>query len=128
MLAQAPAPNDTPHAVLPVQHFIKGRQTGGTECIHRSRDMGCEFATPAIDPDALVWQRRDPLPMLDVPLEEIVSFLVELGKQLNFDTNDLLRESFAGMCRVSALGPRILENCYRDMAFMFERDVPGSPN
>ena len=123
MLAQAPAPNDTPHAVLPVQHFIKGRQTGGTECIHRSRDMGCEFATPAIDPDALVWQRRDPLPMLDVPLEEIVSFLVELGKQLNFDTNDLLRESFAGMCRVSALGPRILENCYRDMAFMFERDV-----
>ena len=109
--------------VLPVPHFIKGRLVEGIDTLHESRDMGCQFGTPALDPDALVWQRRDPLPMLDVPLEEIVSFLVELGQQLDFDRNERLREAFEGMNRVSALGPRIMENCYRDMRFMFDRKL-----
>lgn len=109
--------------VLPVSHFIKGNPLHGLDVIHFSRDMGCEFATPTIDPDALVWQRREPLPLLDVPLEEIMSFLVELGKRLDFDKNDLLRQAYDGMLRVSALGPRVLENCYRDMTFMFDRKL-----
>ena len=109
--------------VLQVAHYIKGELVHGLDVVHHARDMGCEFATPAIDPDALIWQRRDPLPLLDVPLAEIVSFLVELGKRLDFDRNALLREAYQGMLRVSALGPRVLENCYRDMVFMFDRNL-----
>ena len=91
--------------VLPVSHIVKGRLVEGLDVVHHSRDLGCEFATPMIDPDALVWQRRDPLPMLDVPLSEVISFLVALGQRLDFDTNDHLRHSYDGMLRVSALGP-----------------------
>lgn len=109
--------------ILPVPHVVKGQVVHGLDVIHHSRDMGCEFATPSLDLDALVWQRRDPPPMLDVPLREIVAFLVELGKRLDFDRNDLLRQSYDGMLRVSALGPRVLENCYRDMTFMFDETL-----
>ncbi len=109
--------------VLPVSHFVRGRVIEGLDVVHQSRDMGCAFATPAIAPDELVWSRREPMPLLDVPLEEIVSFLEELGRELDFDRNELLQQAYEGMLRVSALGPRVLENCYRDMTFMFDRKL-----
>lgn len=109
--------------VLPVSHFVRGRVIEGVGVLHQSRDAGCAFATPVIDFDELVWSRREPMPMLDMPLAEIVAFLVELGERLNFDRNDLLQQACQSMQRVSALGSRVLENCYRDMAFMFDRKL-----
>ena len=114
-------PAVTATRVLPVQHFIKGQLVHGLGTVHHSRDMGAEFATPAIDPDQLVWSRRDQLPMLDVPIADILDFLVELGAALDFDKNVMLQRALEGMNRVSALGPRVLENCYRDMRFMFDK-------
>lgn len=101
--------------------LINGHLVHGLDTIHHSRDMGSEFATPAIDPDQLVWSRRDRLSMLDVAIAEILDYLVELGLALDFDKNEMLQQAFAGMNRVSALGPRVLENCYRDMTFMFDK-------
>lgn len=107
--------------ILPVPHVIRGRTIDGLDRVHTSRDMGIDFATPAIDPDQLVWSRREPLPMLDTPISEVMDFLIELGARLDFDTNVHLQQAFEGMNRVSALGPRVLENIYRDMGFMFDR-------
>jgi len=109
------------HPVLPVPHVVRGRLIHGVERVYTSRDMGVNFATPVIDPDALVWTRREPLPMLDTPISEILDFLVELGTRLDLDVNTSLQQAFEGMIRVSALGPRVLENIYRDMRSMFNR-------
>jgi hypothetical protein len=107
--------------ILPVPHVIRGKLVHGLDTVHHSRDAGVEFATPAIDPDALVWSRREPLPMLDTPIDEIMDFLVELGTRLNIDSNAHLQQACESMNRVSALGPRVLENIYRDMGFMFDK-------
>lgn len=111
----------TAQRILPVPHVIRGRLVKGLDQVHTSRDMGVDFATPAIDPDALIWTRREPLPMLDMPIAEVIDFLVELGTRLDLDRNAALQQAFEGMNRVSALGPRVLENIYRDMRLMFDR-------
>jgi len=107
--------------ILQVPHVVRGRLIDGLDAVYTSRDMGVDFATPAIDPDALVWTRREPLPMLNMPIAEILDFLVELGARLDLDTNASLQQAFEGMNRVSALGPRVMENIYRDMRGMFNR-------
>lgn len=114
-------PPETADAALAVPHVVRGQLIYGSEAAYSSRDLGAGFVTPLIDPDALVWSRREEMPMLDVPLAGIVDFLVELGERLDLDRNDLLQQAFEGMNKVSALGPRVLENCYRDMRFMFDR-------
>ena len=107
--------------ILPVPHVVRGRLVHGLDRVHSSRGMGVDFATPALDPDALIWTRREPLPMLDTPIAEVMDFLVELGIRLDLDSNASLQQAFEGMNRVSALGPRVLENIYRDMRLMFDR-------
>jgi hypothetical protein len=116
-------PPEQQSSALAVPHAIRGKLIYGSENIYSSRDMGADFATPALDADALIWSRREPLPMLDTPLSEVMDFLVELGQRLDFDRNAWLQQSFEGMRKVSALGDRVLENVYRDMSFMFERKL-----
>ena len=72
----APAGGDTDEAI-PVSFFLRGEVVTGGPVLHRSRDLGISFATPEIDLDALVSPRSEPPPLLDVPLCEIMDFLVE---------------------------------------------------
>lgn len=62
--------------------FIRGKVVEGTDRIHRSRDSGVDFATPAIDLNALVHPRTELPPLLNVPLAEIIDFLCETGQRL----------------------------------------------
>jgi hypothetical protein len=109
--------------LLHVPHVTKGETRFGEATVHRSRDMGADFVTPELDLDGLVWGRSEPMPMLDVPIAEVIDFLARVGPELDFERNQHLREAHDGMTRVSALGPRVLENCYRDLQFMFRSEV-----
>src|SRR3546814_4858128 len=53
----------------------------------------------------------------------IVDFLVEVGKALDFDKNVHLQEAAARNVHFSTLGSRVLENCYRDIAWFFTREA-----
>lgn len=106
-----------------VPHVIKGRTVIGSDVVHRSRDVGQAFATPKIELDDAIWPRSEPGPAFDTPIREIIDFLVELGSRLVLEKNPLLQEALEGMVKVSTLGRRVLENCYRDLGHMFTREA-----
>lgn len=108
---------------LLVPHVIKGVVQLDAAVEHRSRATGSSVMTPAIDLDSLIWSRNEAGPAFDTPLAEIVDFLVEVGKALDFDRNIHLQEAAANNLRCNTLGARILENCYRDIAWFFTRDA-----
>lgn len=109
--------------VLEVPHVLKGRLVEGRTVMHRSRDLGQDFATPAIDLDQAIWPRSEPGPAFATPIAAVIDFLVELGARLALDDNVLLQEALERSQQVSTLAPRVLENCYRDLGHLFARDV-----
>jgi hypothetical protein len=119
MLHEIIADNDK----LLVPHVIKGVVQLDAAVEHRSRGSGSSVMTPSIDLDSLIWPRSEAGPAFDTPLAEIVDFLVEVGKALDFDRNIYLQEAAAYNLRCNNLGARILENCYRDIAWFFTREA-----
>ncbi len=109
------------HTLVP--HVIKGETILDARVEHKSRATGDRVMTPAIDLDTLIWPRREPGPAFDTPIAEIVDFLAEVGKALDFDRNVHLREAAIRNLRCNNLGARILENCYRDIASFFDREA-----
>ncbi|HEY6870699.1 MAG TPA: acyl-CoA reductase [Novosphingobium sp.] len=107
---------------LLVPHVIKGEAQFGAAIEHQSRATGDIVVTPPIDLDSLVWRRHVPGPAFDTPLAEVIDFLVEVGRALDFDRNEYLQEAAAANVRCSTLGARILENCYRDLPALFARE------
>jgi hypothetical protein len=77
---------------LSAPHFIRGTLVEGNVVRHRSRDLGADFTTPAIDLDAIVMSRSELPPLLDIKLSEIIDFLVEVGECLHLDRNPYLQE------------------------------------
>jgi hypothetical protein len=110
-------------APLPVPHVYRGRTVNGDAVTHRSRDLGQGFCTPTVELDDLVWPRTQSGPAFDFPVAKVIDFLVELGPRLHLDVNPLMQAALESMIRVSPLGRRILENCYRDIPGMFTREV-----
>ncbi|WP_449472915.1 acyl-CoA reductase [Sphingobium chungangianum] len=108
---------------LLVPHVIKGEVQLDAAVEHRSRAGGNPVMTPSIDLDSLIWPRNQPGPAFDTPIAEIVDFLSEVGKALDFDRNIYLQEAAAYNLRCNNLGARILENCYRDIAWFFTREA-----
>ena len=105
-----------------VDHFVRGRLVSGDAVKHRSRDLGVDFVTPAIDLDALVAQRSELPPLLDVPLTEIVDFLVEAGQRMNLDTNPYLQAALEHTIKVNPLPRRVVENLFRRAQHFLTRD------
>lgn len=85
--------------------FIRGRVVEGTDDIHRSRDLGVDFATPKLDLNTLVTPRTDVPPLLNVPVSEIIDFLYESGQKLADPANPYVQETIERMVKVS-LQPR----------------------
>jgi hypothetical protein len=73
--------------------------------VHRSRDLGVDFATPAIDLNALVHPRTELPPLLNVPVAEIIDFLAEAGQRMLDPSNPYIEACVERMARVS-LQPR----------------------
>lgn len=103
-------------------YFVRGNLVGGREAIHRSRDLGIDFVAPKIDLNALVQPRGELPPMLEVPIAEIIDFLVETGERLDFDRNAYLQEALGLVVETNPLPPRIVENLYRTARIYMSRE------
>jgi Acyl-CoA reductase (LuxC) len=110
---------DTTHELLPVPHVIRGRSVVPTSPDEGTAYNG--FFTPRIDLDELVWMRDQPGPAFDLPVAEIIDFLVEFGKRLDPEHNRHMAEAFDRMVQVNPLGPRILGAAYRSLSGVVDR-------
>jgi Acyl-CoA reductase (LuxC) len=120
MMSASPTPSESP---ILVPHVTRGEVRIAADVEHRSRSQSARVATPRIILDELVWPRHEPVPALDLPIMQIIDFLAELGQRLAFDRNRYLQEALEQMTQFSTLDARILENCYRDMAALFDRQA-----
>src|SRR5579862_5922816 len=105
--------HETKPKAIKVDHFVRGSLVTGGEIRHTSRDLGIQFATPAIDLDALITPRSEMPPLFDVKLAEIVDFLVETGERLELDRNSYLQQSLEFVVATNPLPRRIIENLFR---------------
>ena len=85
--------------------FVRGKVVEGADEVHRSRDLGVDFATPKLDLDTLVYPRIELPPLLNVPLAEIIDFLCEAGQRLAQPNNPHVEPCIERMAKVS-LQPR----------------------
>lgn len=102
--------------------MIRGELVEGDAVRHTSRDLGIDFLTPAIDLDALITPRAQLPPLLDVPLAEIVDFLVETGERLALDDNPHLQRCLDLVAETNPLPRRVVENLYRTAPELLRRD------
>jgi len=100
---------------LRVQHFVQGVLVDGDDVRHRSRDLGVDFTTPAIDLDALITPRSEAGPLFDVKLSEIVDFLAAVGERLVLDKNSYLQECAERVAATNPLSRHVIDNMYRRM-------------
>ena len=106
-------------APIPVPFFIKGEVVYGDAVRHVSRDLGVEFATPDISLDALVTPRTELPPLLDVPLKEIIDFLVETSQRLDYRTNPYMAECLERTARTNPLPKRVVSPMSRTTSKVF---------
>jgi hypothetical protein len=111
---------------LSAPHFVQGVLVEGDAARHRSRDLGTDFVTPAIDLDALVLPRSQLPPLLDVKLAEIIDFLVETGERLHLDRNPYLQECLELIAATNPLPRRIVENLYRQAPYFLTKPLVES--
>jgi hypothetical protein len=107
--------------LVPVLHFARGKVIEGTQREYRSRDLETGFKTPELDLTALVWPRTAIPPAAEVPLAEVLDFLVETGRRLDYDTNPHLQEACHHAGLVNPLGHAALELGYRSIYQFFDR-------
>lgn len=107
---------------IPVAFFVRGEVVTGDAIRHRSRDLGVDFATPGIDLDALITPRSELPPLLDVPMKEIIAFLVECGTRMDFEKNPYLREALEHTVKTNPLPRRVIENLFRSAQHFLTRE------
>ena len=108
-------------SALSAPFFLRGELIEGAERVHRSRDLGVDFATPALDLDRVVHPRTEVPPLLNVPLTEIMDFLVETGRRLADPNNPFVRACIDRMSRTHILPPAVLESQVRGAALYLDR-------
>lgn len=109
--------------VLAARHFVKGVLVEGDEIRHRSRDLGADFTTPAIDLDALIAPRSEMPPLAQVKLEEIIDFLAAAGERMDLERNAGLRESLERVAATSPLPRRIIEGLYAQARLFLNKEA-----
>ena len=114
-----------PDAEGPVQapFFVRGEVIRGEAAIHRSRDLGIAFATPAIPFDRIVTPRCEVPPLLNVPTTEIIDFLVETGQRLADPGNPFVEACFARMAETHVLPRGVVEAVARHAVAYLDRGV-----
>lgn len=110
-LKEAPVKNtdDT----LQADYFIRGKLIQGNAVRHTSRDLGVDFTTPEINLNELITSRATAPPLLDVPLEEIIQFLMACAERMQLDSNPYLQEAMERTVETNPLPRRVVENLFR---------------
>jgi hypothetical protein len=107
--------------VVAAPFFLRGELCEGRDVVHRSRDLGVAFATPAIDLNRAVHPRNEVPPLLNVPLAEIIDFLVETGRRLRDPGNPFVAECVDRMARTHVLPRAVLAEQTRSAAAYLDR-------
>jgi len=106
---------------LSAPFFARGELIDGTDVVHVSRDLGVDFATPRIDLDRVVHPRIEVPPLLNVPLAEIIDFLVETGQRLTDPNNPFMQACIERMSRTHILPRTVLENQVKGAAMYLDK-------
>jgi len=114
---------DARDAVVSAPFFVRGEVVAGTDRIQRSRDLGVDFATPDIDLDRVVFPRTEVPPLLNVPLAEIIDFLVETGKRMQAPDNPHMQECFERMAATHILPRGVVETVARHAASYLDKRI-----
>jgi hypothetical protein len=121
MTDQKAAPEAAVEAVVSAPFFYRGKLVEGADQIHRSRDMGVSFATPALDLDAAVHPRSEVPPLLNVPTAEIIDFLVETGQRLLAPDNRHMHLCFERTASTHILPREVVEHTTRHMVAYLDK-------
>jgi len=109
---------------LQVVHIARGVPVRGAAVDrHSTRPRGVEFITPALDVAELVWPRTVPPPALNVPLTEVIDFLVETGRRLDLAKNEHLATACENAARINHLARDVSERLYGGLGRFFQRDL-----
>lgn len=119
-LANEPAPGEM---TVSAPFFVRGDVLFGSDVVQTSRDLGVAFATPRIPLDKVVPPRTEVPPLLNVPLAEIIDFLVETGQRLNASDNDYMQECIERMCATHILPRAVVENTVRHATAYLDKRV-----
>jgi hypothetical protein len=110
-------------AIVSAPFFLRGEVLFGSDVIQKSRDLGVTFATPRIPFDRAVPPRTEVPPLLNVPLAEIMDFLVETGQRLMAPDNVYMQECVERMCTHHILPRAVVENTVRHAASYLDKRV-----
>lgn len=111
-----PDPTVEAEPIVSAPFFLRGEVLHGSDVIQKSRDLGVTFATPRIPFDRAVPPRTEVPPLLNVPLAEIIDFLVETGQRLLASDNPHMQECIERMCTTHILPRAVVENTARHAA------------
>ena len=110
-------------AIVSAPFFLRGEVLFGSDVIQKSRDLGVTFATPKIPFDRAVPPRTEVPPLLNVPLAEIMDFLVETGQRLMAPDNVYMHECVERMCTTHVLPRAVVENTVRHAASYLDKRI-----
>ncbi|WP_020108691.1 acyl-CoA reductase [Nocardia sp. 348MFTsu5.1] len=103
--------------------FLRGELFEGREVAHRSRDLGVTFTTPRIAMDKVVHPRTELPPLLNVPLAEIIDFLVETGRRIKDPCNPFVQDCIDRMASTHVLPRGVLEAQVQGAAAYLDKRV-----
>ncbi len=112
---------DGAEPIISAPFFLRGELLEGHDVTQRSRDLGVTFATPHIPMDRVVHPRIELPPLLNVPLAEIIDFLVETGQRITDPKNDIMQECIDRMCSTHILPREVVANSARHAAAYLDK-------
>lgn len=115
--------SDSGEPVVSAPFFVRGEVVEGADVIQKSRDLGVTFATPAIPFDKAIPPRTEVPPLLNVPVSEIIDFLVETGQRLVAPDNPYIHECFERMASTHILPREVVENVSRHAVSYLDRRI-----
>jgi hypothetical protein len=107
--------------VVSAPFFLRGALVEGADATHRSRDLGVSFTTPRIDLDRVVHPRTEVPPLLNVPLAEIIDFLVETGRRIAAPSNPFVQDCIDRMSSTHILPRSVLEGQIKGAAAYLDK-------
>lgn len=114
---------EAPGSPVSAPFFMRGELVEGGDETHRSRDLGVDFTTPKIDLDRVVHPRTEVPPLLNVPLAEIIDFLVETGQRMLAPDNPYMQECFDRMAATHILPRSVVENTAKHAVAYLDRRI-----
>ncbi|AIT82084.1 long-chain-fatty-acyl-CoA reductase (plasmid) [Novosphingobium pentaromativorans US6-1] len=105
---------------MPVIHVVKGEVRNAADVLYQSG--GRTYRLPELDLTELVWPRTAPPPAWNIPLAEILDFLVATGEALKADTAGHLAFARDRMIEAGSFETGIVRRSYEALHTLFERD------